>query len=109
MIKQRFIKVLDTNVLFTASNFKTCIRNSPQFANCVTGAIERLRPEMTVGNFGNNILTESLSPLNIGDVTTQKSFNMKLFALKVFGLEKFKIDKLRINTENFKVTFNETF
>ncbi|KAG5680724.1 hypothetical protein PVAND_010214 [Polypedilum vanderplanki] len=86
------------------SNFLTCPRNLPNVADCVKHAIEVLRPQITTGQFGPNLITdESLNPLIIGDVNVQRTFNMKLTNLRIFGMANFKIEKLRINTEKFKL------
>lgn len=67
-------------------------------------AIESLRKDIGSNGFHNYIVfEEKVNPLQIGDVTINRSFYIQLQNMNLLGIQNFIVDKLRINLENFKV------
>ena len=94
---------------FLAPSIKPCPLNSPNIADCVIKAIEKLKPEISTGIYGPNLRTDvNLTKFNLGDISVDRSFKLKMTNLHGFGFNNFKIEKLRINPENFKVSCLES-
>jgi hypothetical protein len=53
------------------------------------------------------LLSQGLDPLNIGDVSVNRGFDMRLIALNVYGISNFIVEKIRVNSarkDKFKVS-----
>lgn len=89
---------------FLAPSIKPCPLKSPNLADCVLTAIETLKPHISTGIYGPNLITDvNLTKFALGDISVDKSFKLKMTQIYGYGFNNFKIEKLRINTENFKV------
>jgi hypothetical protein len=90
---------------FIAPAIKPCPLNSPSLADCVLKTIERLKPQISTGIYGPDLVTDvNLTTLVLGDISVDRSFKLKLSEFRGYGFNNFKIEKLRINPENFKVS-----
>lgn len=54
------------------------------------------------------MLFQGLDPLVIGDISTNRGFDMKLIAMKAYGISNFVVDKIRVKDDRedkFKVVY----
>ncbi|XP_070493725.1 uncharacterized protein [Chironomus tepperi] len=87
-----------------APSIKPCPRNIEKFSDCIINAIDGLKPQISTGIFGPDlILDTNLTKLVVGEVSVNKSFNLKMSGLYALGLNDFKVNKLRITLDKFKV------
>ncbi|KAL7037210.1 hypothetical protein ACKWTF_009106 [Chironomus riparius] len=98
------ILIAEESSSLLAPSIKPCPINSPNLADCVIKAIEKLKPEIGTGIYGPNLRTDvNLTKFNLGDISVDRSFKLKMTDMYGYGFNNFKIEKLRINPENFKI------
>ncbi|KAL7037203.1 hypothetical protein ACKWTF_009105 [Chironomus riparius] len=87
-----------------APSIKTCPRNSPNLAECLIKAVDVMKPQISTGYYGPNLISDvNLTRVLIGDIAVNRNINVKLLGMYIVGMNNFKIEKLRINPEKFKI------
>ncbi|XP_070493412.1 protein takeout-like [Chironomus tepperi] len=97
------ILICETTQAKLAPGFKTCPRTSPKLAECLISAVEGMKPQISTGIYGPNLVTTNLTRIYVGDIAVNRNINVKLLGMYILGMNNFKIEKLRVNPDKFKM------
>lgn len=80
-----------------ASIIERCPRNHPNPSQCVLQAVEKIRPNLASGDFGENFNVPKLEPLYIDRITMDRGpdFKANFTNINVDGPSKFVIEEMK--------------
>ncbi|XP_055682248.1 uncharacterized protein LOC129789452 [Lutzomyia longipalpis] len=90
------------------STIKTCSRNLPRPEECIIDAVDKLRPDLSVGDLGENFKTPPLEPMMIENIEMHRGqeFRAIFTNLLVNGPSQFVVEKLKADINNLAFDFN---
>ncbi|XP_055642799.1 circadian clock-controlled protein daywake-like [Toxorhynchites rutilus septentrionalis] len=98
------VVVLNLAVGFTkiAPVLEVCKRNDPALGQCIINVVEKIRPNIASGNYGENRNAPPLDPLLIDkiDIDHGPSFRANLRDISIAGVSGFVIRKIRDDVPN---------